>query len=476
MRVALVVPPFDFARKLYGQLRSRAFHNEVPLGPLMIAAYLREAGHEVCVIDAAAELIDEDATIRRLREFGAELVGVTSSSVIWRSADALATRVKRDLGVPVIVGGPHATEFPEHAMRNPAIDAAVRGEGEETALELIGRLAAGRDFAGVPGVARRGPEGVVLEPPRPPNSRLDDMPLPAYDLARVDLYQAPPMRVRNTPAVYMEISRGCGYAQCAYCTTAIGLKQPYHRHSAKVAADKTLALREVYGAREVAFVDEDFVVGEAWIHEFCAALRERGNPVTWTCYVRGSQVNAEMFRAMAASGCHQVLMGVEVLDDAVLASLNKDLTVGTAARAVEAAHAAGISMIALMMVGVEAETPEISARSARLATEMGFDVAVFAIYHPPPKSPTWNALGLTPDDFVDGFNRYRKVVYVPPGYASERAVERAWLRAYRNFYLSPEFLGRAARRFLRDPAMRRAMAKAAWALAQQTRPRFLLPG
>ncbi len=475
MRVSIVVPPFDYGRFLYGMMRRRSFHNAVPLGAIAVAACLREAGHEVQVVDAPAMDIDLDGVCAALAGFGPEAIGLSSTSILWPSCSESATRLKETFSVPVFVGGPHASLFPEHVLQNPHVDVACIGEGEETAVELVARLASGASLDCVAGTMWRDGEALRRNKDRIPQRELDDMPLPAYDLLDVTLYSAPPMRVRQMPAVYMEMFRGCAYAKCTYCTSALGLKNRYRRHSPERAAEKIAEVNRVFGAREVAFVDDDFVVGKDWIYDFCGELRRRGNPITWSCYVRASQVDEGIFNAMAAAGCHQVLIGMEVLDNEMLRDLNKDLTVASAGAAVRAAHRAGIDVIGLFMVGVPGTTPDSVDVTVKNALAHGLDVAVFSLYRPPPGSPAWEELGWTPDDYIDCFKLQKQAVFVPPGWRSKGFVEQTYRDAYRAFYLNPGFIKQTAKRMFADPVKARNVAKAAITLADQFRPEWLNP-
>lgn len=475
MKVSIVVPPFDYGRFLYGMMRRRSFHNAVPLGAIAVAACLREAGHEVQVVDAPALDIDESEVVEYLRRFAPDAIGLSATSILWPSASTTATRLKQTFGVPVFVGGPHASLYPDHVMENPHVDIVCVGEGEETAVELVDRLAAGADMDGVAGTVWRVGEALRRNKDRIPQRELDDMPLPAYDLLDVTRYSAPPMRVRQMPAVYMEMFRGCAYAKCTYCTSALGLKNRYRRHSPEVAAQKVAAVNQRFGAKEIAFVDDDFVVGKDWIYDFCGELRKLGNPVSWSCYVRASQVDEGIFNAMKAAGCHQVLVGMEVLDNDMLRMLNKDLTVASAGACVRAAHKADIEVIGLFMVGVPGTTPQSVRNTVKNALAHELDVAVFSLYRPPPNSPAYVELGWTPDDYIDCFKLQKQAVHVPPEYRDKAHVEETFTQAYKTFYLNPGYIRRAAQRMFSDPVKAKNITRAALTLADQFRPEFLNP-
>ncbi len=473
MKVSIVVPPYDYGARLYGLSRRRSFHNAVPLGAIAVAAHLREAGHEVQVVDAPALDIDDFATAARVEQFGPDAIGVSATSVIYPSASRLATLFDRRFpDLPLFIGGPHSTLYPEWVLQeNEAWDVAVWGEGEETAVELVDALERKRTLRGIPGLVYRGTKGqLVRNRQRVPTLELDDHPLPAYDLLELGCYSAPPMRVRQTPAVYMELFRGCAYAKCSYCTSSGGLKNKYRRHSASKAAEKVAALNELYGAKEIAFVDDDFVVGADWIHDFCAELRKRGNPVTWTCYVRASQVDEGTFAAMKSAGCHQVLIGLETLDNDMLRAMDKDLTVAMSADALRAAHAVGMAVIGLFMVGVPGTTPESVYATVEHALEQQVDVAVFALYRPPPTSPAFDELGWGPAEYIESFRKQTEAVHVPAGWHSKEYIEKVFADVFRRFYLDRRFLSWTAKRALADPVLLKSMFHGALALADQFRP------
>jgi len=470
VRVSIVVPPFDYGRMLYGLMRSRSFHNAVPLGAISVAAHLIEAGHEVQVVDAPALELDLAGVCAEVGLFDPDAIGISSTSVIWDSAARLAPMLQERFHKPIFVGGPHPSTYPEHCLENPSVDIAVFGEGEETAVELIGRLAAGEGLDGVCGVAWKEDGKVRKNEDRIPQGKLDDAPLPAYHLLQLESYSAPPMRVRETPAVYMELFRGCAYAKCSYCTSAGSLKNRFRRHSPAIAAEKVHDLNLVYGAREIAFVDDDFVVGKDWIYDFCDELRKRGNPVSWSCYVRASQVDAGVFHTMKAAGCHQVLMGIEVLDNDMLVELNKDLTIDSCHEAVRAAHSAGILVVGLFMVGVPKSSPQQVRATVAEAQRQEVDVAVFSLYRPPPGTPTFDELGWGPEEFIQSFKLQKEAVYVPDGYRDLDEVEKAFKEAYRRFYLDPRFMKRAAQKVFSDTVLARNIARGALTLADQFRP------
>jgi len=127
MRVLLVKPPYPVCKSL-----------TMPLGLLYLAARLEQAGHEVFLEDI--QLCR--SPIRRLKQtlnrFNAAVVGITSFSINLSIASKILKTVKHLYpNVLTIWGGPHVSFDDEDILCNCLwLDGIVRGEGEDTLLEI----------------------------------------------------------------------------------------------------------------------------------------------------------------------------------------------------------------------------------------------------------------------------------------------------------------------------------------------------
>src|SRR5437867_4948660 len=114
-----------------------------PLGILYIASVLREAGHQVRVFDAG-ELWNPTPLRETIRAFRPDVVGLSAITIEARVMEQMARVCREEMpDVPIILGGPHATAYPERCARHPDVDYVVLGEGELTALELVRALTRG---------------------------------------------------------------------------------------------------------------------------------------------------------------------------------------------------------------------------------------------------------------------------------------------------------------------------------------------
>ena len=88
---------------------------------------------EIRIIDEAYEKIDFDKRV--------DLVGLTAQTPVAPRAYRIA-REFRGRGIPVVMGGAHASMLPEEALRH--VDAVVIGEAEEVWPALIEDLKRGQ--------------------------------------------------------------------------------------------------------------------------------------------------------------------------------------------------------------------------------------------------------------------------------------------------------------------------------------------
>ncbi|HSB13809.1 MAG TPA: radical SAM protein [Bryobacteraceae bacterium] len=267
LRLGLTLPGFVERSKTIASLPS--------LGLLTLAG-MTPAEHDVRYIEMpefnASTSIPEDL----------DLAAISSYSAQIGEAYALA-RTYRELGVPVVIGGPHVTALPEEAAESA--DAVVIGEGEACWNEVLEDCAAGRlkQFYGS----------------RESAFDLAHAPMPAFDMLDPSKYN------RFT----VQTSRGCPH-QCEFCGSSVLLTGKYKQKPVeKVLAeiDRILAICE---HPFLEFADDNTFVDRSYWKELLRALAERR--VRWFAETDLSvSTDDELLSLMRQSGCAQVLIGFE---------------------------------------------------------------------------------------------------------------------------------------------------------------------
>jgi B12-binding domain/radical SAM domain protein len=264
-----------------------------------------------------------------------------------------------------VAGGPHPTADPGGTL-DAGFDLAAIGEGEETLVGLLTRLAAGGDSTG-PGLAWREAGRLVHGAP----------PVP------VDLDACPPFPERLPRLGPIEITRGCAHA-CRFCqTTHLHGGRVRHRSLERIAgAARSIVER---GGRDVRFVTPSAL---AWgsddgsprleaIEELLRRVREAAGSGariwfgTFPSEVRPEHVTPQALRILRRHVANDHLaIGAQSGSDAVLDACHRGHGADDVRRAVRLAGEAGFRAKVDLIFGLPGETPDDVQASRSLAVEL----------------------------------------------------------------------------------------------------------
>src|SRR5437764_267754 len=182
------------------------------LGLALLAAYLRQHGYPVKIIDGYADDLSDSIVVQQTIEFRPHLVGFTCTYQTYDAVLAIAAAVRQHLPtVHCTLGGEHAT-YTAHEVLTASclIDSVVRGEGEATLLDLVTAIESNRPLTSVQGLSFRS-SGVVIENPnRAAITDLDALPFAARDTLKATVASG------KSILIGMLASRGC-YSKCSFC-------------------------------------------------------------------------------------------------------------------------------------------------------------------------------------------------------------------------------------------------------------------
>jgi len=361
-------------------LASLACPNVVPLGMLYVAAALRRAGHVVqwCEVRNAAVLI------ARLREWRSEAVGFGATTGMHVVYLGWARDVKRALGIPTFMGGPHPTFVPG-IVEDEGLDAICVGEAEESVVELVSRLGGGLDGGAIAGVWFKHGDGRVTPGPlRPPVADPEDLPIPAYDL----VYDGVPAKGAYPVKPFLA-SRGCSH-RCTYCGNS-GYLALYGREVDRVRRRKPASVVEEirlvqrrWGLERVWLADANLLEDATWAQELVDRIgREVGKP--FFCKARADHIDARAAKMLAQAGCAAVGVGVESGSERLRRRvLGRRMSNETMISACRYLHEEGIRVLTFNMVGIPTETFEEALETVDLNIACGADFAEATLLQPYP--------------------------------------------------------------------------------------------
>jgi anaerobic magnesium-protoporphyrin IX monomethyl ester cyclase len=429
------------------------------LGLAYLAAVSEKRGDEVLVFDADVE---DEPIIDAVRRFDPQIIGITANTPQIKQAWRTAQAIKSIKDIPVVVGGPHPSVLPLESVEHPEIDVVVKGEGEETWLQLCRLVEKGHtqkaDFAardlldeqagalsGLLGIAYKLNNGeVVDQPSAPPIADLDELPFPAYHFFKMERYtnlQPATDRVDGSRSFSILTSRGCPY-RCIFCSQSI-MPQKWRARSAASVLAEWRHLVEDLGAQEIGVLDDSANIMVDRLLEISQALIDNKlNHVPWI-FVNGIRANLatpELLAKMKQAGLKRTAFGVETGDPDILLSIDKKIDHDTIRRAFKNAKSVGIETIGFFIIGLPGETEETMENTIRFACEVDPLIANFSMMTPYPGTKVYELARrygrLLVDDwedyvFFDARARYEM------GDMTAELIERKWKEAYRRFYLRP---------------------------------------
>ena len=326
-----------------------------PPGIAYLGAVAHQANHKVLLIDGGLRTISQ--ITQDVREASPDLVGVTCWTIdrhlVWELCAALKEAVPKAF---LVLGGPHATMYPEHIFKKTRASAVVVGEGEETFIELLNRLNKGKDPRKVAGMALRREDGSVFyTAPRSPIRNMNSIPHPYYAGFRnfsFSHYGGFPLLPRPTAAIIS--SRGCVF-NCGYCASVRFWGRRWRFRSSKNVLEEIEWLVEDFGVRSLFFFDDNFPVNKERAIDICEGIINKGWELKWACCSHVNMMNRELLSVMKASGCVSIDFGVESGSNKILKNINKRQTRADIENTFSLVHEAGILPRAYLMVGCPGE-------------------------------------------------------------------------------------------------------------------------
>lgn len=330
-----------------------------PVGIMSIAAYLRHTyQYNVKIEDIRVSGDDKYGLEAVIRRFAPDVVGISALTFESNAIPWIAESAKRvNSKIQVIMGGPHATAYPEKVIEEPNIDFVVVGEGEVTAGNLIDKIINGGDISQVKGIVFRR-DGKIINTGRAEFIEdINNMPMPAYDLIDIDLYGDYHRMSRSGSGNFMSLfsSRGCPY-RCIYCHNIFG--KTFRPRSAENFYNEVRLLYDKYNIRDFEILDDIFNLDKKRLIEFCDMIIDSGIKVTFAFPngLRGDLLDEEQLTKLRNAGTIYIAFAIETGSPKLQKEIKKNIKLDKIKRNIEIAHSLKIHPHGFFMIGFPGET------------------------------------------------------------------------------------------------------------------------
>ncbi|HEX8968519.1 MAG TPA: radical SAM protein [Chloroflexota bacterium] len=346
-----------------------------------------------------------------------DLVSISVETYTARRAYQIASEYRRR-GIPVVMGGFHATLMPEEVSQYA--ESLVVGEAEGIWARVIDDFRTGR------------PRRVYRQASRPSLAGLR----PDRSVFRGKRY---------LPVGLVEAGRGCHFA-CEFCAVQSYFSSTQTRRPTDEIVREVREIRD--SVKLIFFVDDNITSNMDQAKELFRALIPLN--IKW---VSQASINAahdeEFLGLLKASGCQGVLIGFESLNPANLQRMRKSFNTMKGGYEVALANLRryGIRLYATFILGYDDDTPATFRETLAFARRHRLYMVAFNHLTPFPGTPLYRRLEdqsrLTyPHWWLHPDYRYGMVPFEPRG-MSAAAVRAGCLEARAAFYSLPSILWRS---------------------------------
>jgi anaerobic magnesium-protoporphyrin IX monomethyl ester cyclase len=434
-RIILLTPARRFIANRFG------LGYQIPLGLVLLGGPLVDAGYQV-------KLIDNDLYGWPLPKLAAEiakfkpdciLLGHTGSTAAHPTCLITAQALRQALPtVRLAYGGVYPSYAAESTLHEcPAIEVVVRGEAEQTVLELVAAWESGTSLEAVAGITWRDGPVIKKNLARPPLQNLDAY-RPGWELVDWSGYNL----FGLGRSAGMQFSRGCPLT-CTFCGQWSFWKKWRHRSPRSFVAELT-RLAQDYGVKIVWLADENFAADREMAQEALSLLVEAHLGLSLNINMTAADVvrDADLLPLYKVAGVDYVVMGVESLEDGVITAVRKNNPFQVSKQAVKLLRQHHIISLVNIIYGLEDES--LKTVKAKLAKLYELDPDILnAVYLTP---HFWTAAGRTvnPHDIIQADQSrwtYRNQVINTP-YLSPASLFWSVKTTETLFHLRPRALAR----------------------------------
>lgn len=407
----------------------------VPLYYVYLAGATRAAGYQTEIYDAMTKNVGYDEIEEKIISSKPDYVAVAAITCTSPDAIKVVELAKRlDPGITTIMGGVHASfMYDELFSLTDALDFVVRGEGEETIVELLDAAAKNGALSGVKGIAYRADGKVLATPPRPLMKNLDGLPM-AWDLLDWNDYRYYIIPGSRLGAVCT--SRGCD-KDCTFCSQQKFWLKTWRARSPEDIVREMATLKKDYGVNVVLFTDDYPTPDRQRWERLLDLLIEKDLGMQILMETRAADIirDEDILHKYKKAGIIHIYVGTEATNQESLDYIKKDLSIEESKKALSLLRGVGIITETSMILGFPEETEDSIARTLELAMEFNPDFAHFLAIAPWPYADIYNEL--KPYIVVDDYRKYNLIdPILKPRAMTLQELDRAIVDCYRAFYMS----------------------------------------
>jgi radical SAM superfamily enzyme YgiQ (UPF0313 family)/glycosyltransferase involved in cell wall biosynthesis len=342
------------------------YHAWTPLAILSIGAYLEQNDIEVEYFD---ERIHKKERFIELVQRKPLFIGLSTMTCfqIKNTINLAKTVRKISPDTPLVWGGTHPSMMAQQTLESDLVDFVIKGEGEQTLLELARALQEGKTgFAEIEGLGWKQNGKNILNDDRD-FLDIEDLPFPYQGKGKDILLEYIRRSGDTLENIGYESSRGCPH-KCGFCYNVFFHKNVCRVKSVEKVRSELLSLKEL-GVDKMTFYDDTFLAGKKDLMSNILDLLRELN-FEWIANVRINTFNDELLQKFKDSGCVYLFFGVESPDDEILKFIRKGQNRRMIDEGISVVSKGTIPTLYSLIIGLPGETEEQMNRTLDFADEI----------------------------------------------------------------------------------------------------------
>lgn len=343
------------------------------IGICCLSAFLKQHGHD-CDLNL---LSHTDDIFKDIENYKPDLIGFTCFTGMEQSTYKMIRFIKKNVDVPVVLGGPHPTFYPECLDQVSELDFICRGEGEYPLVELLDKLKNGGDPTKIKGISGRWKGKTFHNPIAPMNPDINVLPMPDREIYYKYKF------IKDLSFKRFLSSCGCPY-NCTFCNQP-KLRKEYEdvykiKRSAFLRRKKVDNLikeikyiQERYPLTRVHFSDDLFSSNKIWLKEFAEKYpKEIGLP--FSCNQRFDCFSESIAQLLKKANCYAVQLGLETGSERLRNEvMHKNVTNKQIYDSARILKKYGIKILTTNILGLPGETLDEALQTVEVNIKIGTD-------------------------------------------------------------------------------------------------------
>jgi anaerobic magnesium-protoporphyrin IX monomethyl ester cyclase len=416
-----------------------------PLGILTLAAFLETKNEkvEIEVVDCQSEKLDWQGLKKRLESFNPEIVvpsalGTCNAFKVLKTVD-LTKEVNPNS--TTLAGGQHFTALAyESLTKYSDLDIIIRGEAEQTLVELLTAVERQNPLSKVNGISFRHNGKVFHTPNQPLINDLNTLPFPGYHFVRDNAkrYFYELMGGKDKPFAIIEGARGC-FHDCLYCSQWRFWGRCRRVKSPKRIADELEYLAKEYDFKLFWLADDDAGLGKR-IEELCDEIIRRNlqDSIYWFIQARCDDIlkSKNLLSKMRKAGNIWILFGLDSPNPKTLKSFRRNgFNTSDAKETVNLLRQNDIFSQATFIIGERKDSHESIEALREYADRIDPDLATFMTLTPFPGTEVYELSkhnGWIEDNNWENYDMIHAIM--PTEFLTREEVQKELYKCYRSYF------------------------------------------